>query len=80
MSRLPENRYLTLIINRNLKPGGWVDLSEYDMHLFSDDGTFHEGLGLYKFYDLVNQAAAESGSLPLPNYHTPPNDEKKTLT
>ncbi|KAH8155419.1 uncharacterized protein LAJ45_00429 [Morchella importuna] len=48
-------------VYKNLKPGGWVDLSEYDMHLFSDDGTYHEGLGLYKFYDLVNQAAAESG-------------------
>jgi hypothetical protein len=31
------------------------------MNLFSDDGSFHDGLALWKFYDLINQAATKVG-------------------
>ncbi|KAI5837882.1 S-adenosyl-L-methionine-dependent methyltransferase [Morchella snyderi] len=46
---------------RFLKPGGYVEIAEYDMGLFSDDGTFSEDLWLWKFYDLVNKAANKNG-------------------
>ncbi|KAH0606033.1 uncharacterized protein H6S33_004490 [Morchella sextelata] len=46
---------------RTTKPGGWVDITEYDFHLYSDDGTFHKDLSMYKYYDLVNKAADKSG-------------------
>lgn len=47
---------------RFVKPGGFVELAEYDMNLFSDDGTYHEGTYLWKFYELVNKAANKHGA------------------
>ncbi|KAH0611894.1 uncharacterized protein H6S33_009946 [Morchella sextelata] len=44
-----------------LKPGGYIEIHEYDMGLFSDDGTLPEDLWLWKFYDLVNKAANKNG-------------------
>lgn len=48
-------------MDRFLKPGGYIEVAEYDMGLFSDDGTFPEDLWLWKFYDLVNKAANKNG-------------------
>lgn len=48
-------------MDRFLKPGGYIEVAEYDMGLFSDDGTFPEELWLWKFYDLVNKAANKNG-------------------
>jgi len=44
-----------------LKPGGYVEFCEYEMNLFSDDGTFHKDLWLYKFYENVNKAGDIAG-------------------
>lgn len=42
---------------RHLKPGGYIDISELEMQLSSDDGTYHPGLDLYKYCDLIYKAA-----------------------
>ena len=44
-----------------MKPGGWLDVAEYEMRLKSDDGTLHVDSNLFRFYDLVNQAADKLG-------------------
>ncbi|PUU81839.1 S-adenosyl-L-methionine-dependent methyltransferase [Tuber borchii] len=44
-----------------LKPGGWLDVTEYEMRLKSDDGTLRVESNLFRYYDLVNQAADKSG-------------------
>lgn len=38
------------------------------MHVSSDDGTCHPGLGLYKYCELVNKAATAVGNLPQPPF------------
>jgi len=40
-----------------LKPGGWLDIEEYEFTLQSDDGTLSDESNLAKYYRLVNQAA-----------------------
>jgi hypothetical protein len=50
-----------ITVDRFLKPGGYIEIHEYDMGLFSDDGTLPEDLWLWKFYDLVNKAANKNG-------------------
>lgn len=37
------------------------------MDLYSDDGSFHSGLYLWKFYDLVKKAAKKHGLTFHPN-------------
>lgn len=39
-------------------------MSEYEMSVGSDDGTCHEKLALWKFYDLVDRAAVMGGGTP----------------
>lgn len=33
-----------------LKPGGWVELVEHEATVSSDDGTYHNGTALYKWF------------------------------
>lgn len=49
------------MVHRHIKPGGYIYLHEYDVDLFSDDGTYTDKLSLFKYYALVNEAAAKSG-------------------
>ncbi|PUU82488.1 S-adenosyl-L-methionine-dependent methyltransferase [Tuber borchii] len=44
-----------------LKPGGWLDVAEFECRLKSDDGTLLAEGDLSRFYDLVNEAADKSG-------------------
>ena len=44
-----------------MKPGGWLDVSEYEMVLRSDDGTLPAGSKLLRYYDKVNEAADKLG-------------------
>lgn len=48
-----------------MKPGGWVELNEFDLRLYSDDESLKPEMYISKFYDLVNDAAAQSGTLAL---------------
>lgn len=47
--------------DRHCRPGGWVDIAEYEMVCFSDDGSVQESMTLSKFYVLINQAVEKSG-------------------
>ncbi|PUU82489.1 S-adenosyl-L-methionine-dependent methyltransferase [Tuber borchii] len=44
-----------------LKPGGWLDVAEFEGRLKSDDGTLLPEGNLSKYYDLLNEAADKSG-------------------
>jgi len=44
-----------------LKPGGWLDVAEFEGRLKSDDGTLLPESNLSKYYDLLNEAADKSG-------------------
>lgn len=46
---------------QHVRPGGFIEFAEYEMDLYSDDGSFHSGLYLWKFYDLVKKAAKKHG-------------------
>ena len=46
---------------RSLKPGGYIDISEYEAELFSDDGTLSKSSSLSRFYVLLNEAASKIG-------------------
>ncbi|RPA94716.1 S-adenosyl-L-methionine-dependent methyltransferase [Choiromyces venosus 120613-1] len=45
----------------HLKPGGWLDVAEYEFSLKSDDGTLPVKSNLFRFYELVNEAADKLG-------------------
>ncbi|PUU78206.1 S-adenosyl-L-methionine-dependent methyltransferase [Tuber borchii] len=44
-----------------LKPGGWLDVAEYECRLRCDDGTLPVDSSLHRYYDLVNEAADKLG-------------------
>lgn len=46
---------------RHCKPGGWIDIAEYEMDIFCDDGTLSPDCELKQFYTLVAQAATITG-------------------
>lgn len=46
---------------RHVKPGGYIALHEFDLDFFSDDGSYTDKTYLWKYYELVNKAAAISG-------------------
>lgn len=46
---------------RCLKPGGYIELHEYHMNLFSDDGSYNEHTAIWRFYALIAEAAGKSG-------------------
>jgi len=50
-----------LLDNSALKPGGWIDVAEYECRLKSDDGTLPVEGDLIRYYDLVNEAADKLG-------------------
>lgn len=47
-----------------IKPGGYVEIQEYEMNLFSDDRSFESAHWLKKFYAIVHEAAKKAGRLP----------------
>lgn len=46
---------------RHCKPGGWIDIAEFEMDIFCDDGTLSPDCELKQFYTLVSQATAITG-------------------
>jgi hypothetical protein len=52
---------------RATKPGGWVELGQYERSLFSDDGTVKENSFTSRFYTLLNKAADQT-SISRPQY------------
>ena len=46
---------------RSLKPGGYIDVAEYEATLRSDDGTLAKSSSLLRYYALLNEAAAKIG-------------------
>lgn len=47
-----------------VKPGGYVEIQEYDMNLFSDDHSYDNAYWIKKFYIIVHEAAKKSGGVP----------------
>ena len=52
---------LIFLSNSALKPGGWLDVAEYECRLRCDDGTLPVDSSIHRFYDLVNEAADKLG-------------------
>ena len=50
-----------ILSNSALKPGGWLDISEYDGRRKSDDGTYPVDGDLFRFENLMNEAADKAG-------------------
>ncbi|KAI5845230.1 S-adenosyl-L-methionine-dependent methyltransferase, partial [Morchella snyderi] len=48
---------------KSLKPGGWIEICEYEMGVCSDDGTYVANSSLGKYYELTNEAARRAGML-----------------
>lgn len=46
---------------RTLKPGGWIEVCEFEMDVASDDGTYVANSNLGKYYELTNEAARRAG-------------------
>ncbi|KAH8155688.1 uncharacterized protein LAJ45_00698 [Morchella importuna] len=46
---------------RSLKPGGWIEVCEFEMGVASDDGTYGANSNLGKYYELTNEAAMRAG-------------------
>lgn len=44
-----------------VKPGGYIEVAEYEMKLFSDDGTLSESSTVMRWYDLVDNATVVVG-------------------
>jgi hypothetical protein len=47
-----------------MKPGGWIELQDWDIQLYSQDGTFPEDSALKKWNELVMSGIQASGSEP----------------
>jgi len=45
----------------HLKPGGYLEIKEYEMQLYCDDDSLKPDMPIYKFYDLVDKAAHMNG-------------------
>ncbi|WEW57242.1 hypothetical protein PRK78_002707 [Emydomyces testavorans] len=54
------------ILPRNLKPGGWVELCDYDYVYKCDDGTLTPDLAMCRNADLVLGASRKLGRDPCP--------------
>lgn len=46
--------------------GGWVEIQDYDLDYYSEDGTYHEGKAVYKWLTTLLQASRDSGREPSP--------------
>lgn len=53
-------------MQRHLKPGGWLELDEYEMGLHSDDESLTEKAHLSRYYRLLFEASSKSGDSGLP--------------
>ena len=61
---LPTFELLYSRIYNNLKPGGWVEIQEYDSAFFSDDDpTLSKAPNCLKWGTLVNFAGEKSGRI-----------------
>ncbi|CAG8926981.1 unnamed protein product [Penicillium salamii] len=45
----------------NLKPGGWFEAQEFDLHIVSEDGTHEEATALATWKDLLVKASTKFG-------------------
>jgi len=61
ISAVEDTQITDLLSNSALKPGGWLDVAEYECRLKSDDGTLPLEGDLIRYYDLVNEAADKLG-------------------
>ncbi len=48
-------------IYTNLKPGGWVEMQEYEGWCTSDDDTLNNAPSVYKWQSLINEASIKFG-------------------
>ncbi|KAK5196120.1 hypothetical protein LTR99_008071 [Exophiala xenobiotica] len=46
---------------QNLKPGGWMEMQEYQCHVWSDDGTVDEAIYLQDWVEQMNEASKRFG-------------------
>jgi len=52
---------LRIDLARNLKPGAWIELQEFDGRVHCDDGTIAPDAPLKRFYELIPKAMANFG-------------------
>jgi len=50
----------------NVKPGGWVEFQDYDLHMFCDDDTVPPDNKFRELHDLINQACEKRGRTAAP--------------
>jgi hypothetical protein len=50
------------VTNRNLKPGGWIELQEFGGYALCDDGTMPDSYPLNACFALIRSAMAALGS------------------
>jgi len=50
-----------ILSNSVLKPGGWIDIAEYEGRRKSDDRTYPVEGDLFKYENLMNEAADKLG-------------------
>ena len=46
---------------RNLKPGGWIEIQEFDARANCDDGTLADDAALRRFFDTAERAVGTFG-------------------
>ena len=52
-----------IMMNRNLEPGGWLEMQDIDTRYYCDDGSFKPDDPLVEWQDLINKAAEISGRI-----------------
>ena len=50
----------------NTAPGGWVEIQDFMLDYYSEDGSYHEGLAVYKWATTLLQASRDFGRDPSP--------------
>ncbi|ESZ91133.1 hypothetical protein SBOR_8497 [Sclerotinia borealis F-4128] len=47
----------------HVRPGGWVETQEHEVHIESDDGTDLKAANLQKFFGLIDEASVRNGKM-----------------
>lgn len=57
------------ILNRHTIPGGWVEFSDWDLNVYSDDGSLTENHSFKQLHTLFQEACGVMGRVGSPGQH-----------